>query len=108
MAPESFFWDYWYFHIPNYLLAVLVYTLLGRFLLGLLVPPDSTNYIWRFFVRLTDPVLRAADWLIPGYVAGAFRPLAAAFHLYVLRVVLFLAMYAQGTAPRLEGGAGLG
>lgn len=106
MSP--FFWDYWYFHIPNYVLSVLIYTLVGRFLLGMLVPPESTNYIWRFFVRITDPVLRVARLLVPGYVQPGLRPLAAAFHLYVLRLALFIAMYAQGMAPRLEGVAPVG
>ena len=34
-----------------------MYTLLGRALLGLIVEPDSPNYIWRFFCRITDPVV---------------------------------------------------
>ena len=33
-----------------------MYTMLGRFLLGLMVDADSPNYIWRFFCRITDPV----------------------------------------------------
>ena len=45
----------WYFHLPNFVLAALMYTLLGRALLGLIVGPDSSNYIWRFFCRITDP-----------------------------------------------------
>jgi hypothetical protein len=32
-----------------------MYTLLGRALLGLIVAPDSSNYIWRFFCGITDP-----------------------------------------------------
>ena len=47
---------YWYFHLLNFALAVLMYTLLGRVLLGLMVDADSPNYIWRFFCRITDPV----------------------------------------------------
>lgn len=101
---DGFVHGYWPFHLANYALAVLIYSLFGRFLLGVFVPPDSPNYIWRFFRRLTDPLLRAAGWLIPGYVAVPLRPLAAAFHLYVFRVVLFLVLYAHGMVPRLEGG----
>lgn len=108
MAENSFFWDYWLFHIANYTLAVLVYTLAGRFFLGFLVPPDSTNYIWRWFCRLTDPVLRAARWVVPDYILPGFRPLVAAFHLYVLRIGLYLVMNAHGMAPRLEGAPGVG
>jgi len=39
---------YWYFHLPNFVLAALMYTLLGRALLSLFLDPDSSNYIWRF------------------------------------------------------------
>ena len=37
------FWQHWYFHLPNYALAVLVYTLFGRFVLSLLLSPDTKN-----------------------------------------------------------------
>ena len=49
--------SYWYYHLPNFVLAALMYTLLGRALLALFVDPDSSNYIWRFFCRVTDPVV---------------------------------------------------
>ena len=45
------------FHLPNFILAAVMYTLFGRALLSLFVEPDSQNYIWRFFCRLTDPFL---------------------------------------------------
>ena len=56
---------YWYFHLPNFILAVLMYTLLGRALLGLIVQPDSSNYIWRFFCRITDPVVAVFALVTP-------------------------------------------
>ncbi|MBF0374576.1 MAG: YggT family protein [Alphaproteobacteria bacterium] len=99
MELTPFFSQYWYFHIPNYALAVLIYTLLGRFLLGLMVHPDSANYIWRFFRRLTDPILRIGDWLIPRMVAAPLRPLAAAFHLFVLRLIFWIVLAQNGLAP---------
>jgi uncharacterized protein YggT (Ycf19 family) len=46
----------WFYLAPNFILAALMYTLVGRALLGLFVPPESPNYIWRFFVRVTDPL----------------------------------------------------
>lgn len=45
----------WLYLVPNFALAALMYTLLGRAVLGLFVAPDSPNYIWRFFCRVTDP-----------------------------------------------------
>ncbi len=56
---------YWYFHLPNFVLAALMYTLLGRALLGLIVQPDSSNYIWRFFCLITDPVVAAVALVTP-------------------------------------------
>lgn len=103
MELTPFFLKYWYFHIPNYALAVLIYTLMGRFLLGLMMPPQSANYIWRFFLRITDPILRLADWLIPRMVAAPLRPLAAAFHLFVLRLVFWIVLAQNGLAPNLGG-----
>ena len=49
------FWTYWYFHIPNFVLAAVMYTLLGRLVLGFFVPENWDNYIWRGFKRVTDP-----------------------------------------------------
>ena len=55
---------YWYYHVPNFVLAALMYTLLGRVVLGMFVDGDSPNYIWRFFCRITDPVVSAVGFLI--------------------------------------------
>ena len=45
------FWSLWYFHLPNFVLAVVMYTMLARAMLGLFVEHDSTNYIWRASAR---------------------------------------------------------
>lgn len=99
------FWQYWYFHLPNYVLAVLLYTLLGRFLLSFILPPDSSNYIWRFFCRLTDPVLAATGVITPRFIAPFLLPLVGAFWLGVLRVALLIAMLAAGLNPQVSGAA---
>lgn len=97
------FWVYWYFHVPNYLLAVLLYTLLGRFLLGFMVLPDSSNYIWRFFRRLTDPVLAVAGVITPRFISPFFWPLVGVFWIMILRHALFVAFYMAGIAPQVSG-----
>ena len=56
---------YWYYHVPNFVLAALMYTLLGRAVLGMFVDADSPNYIWRFFCRITDPVVAAVGFVTP-------------------------------------------
>jgi YggT family protein len=84
------FWQHWYFHLPNYALAVLVYTLIGRFLLSLVLAPDTKNYIQRWFVRLTEPVLVVVRLITPALVPPGLLPLAGVIWLMLLRLVLLL------------------
>lgn len=84
------FWQQWYFHLPNYVLALLVYTLIGRFLLSLILRPDSRNYIRRFFVQLTEPVLRIVRLITPELVPQPLLPLIGVVWLELLRVALFI------------------
>lgn len=95
---ENPFWSYWYFHIPNYLAAVVIYTLLGRFLLSFFLPPDSPNYVFRFFRLITDWAIAVARFMTPAYVEGLFLPLVAAFWLFVIRHAYFVAVYHAGLA----------
>jgi YggT family protein len=83
--------EYWYVHLPNYLLAALMYTLLGRFVLGLFVSAGSSGYVWRVFVRLTDPVLAAVRPITPAAVPQPVLLVFAAIWMLLLRVALIVA-----------------
>lgn len=93
---------YWSFHLANFVLAALMYTLLGRALLGLIVDPDSTNYIWRFFCLITDPVVAAVSLVTPRDVAPVVIWLFALVWLFWLRVLLLHAFLAFGALPRVS------
>ena len=69
----------------DYLFSALIWTMAGRFLLGLFVPPEWDNYIWRFFRRVTDPVLAVVQRVTPGFMVDAFMPLVAVWWLFVAR-----------------------
>lgn len=90
---------YWYFHLPNYLLAALGYTLAARFLLGFFVAPDWNNYIWRFFRRVTDPALAAAGYITPRQIGGVILPLVAMFWTFILRYAWYVMLSWSGAAP---------
>jgi hypothetical protein len=92
----------WYFHLPNFILAALMYTLLGRVLLGLVVDPDSSNYIWRFFCRITDPVLAVIAWVTPKATAPVVIWLFGFVWLFWLRVLLLYLFLALGAVPRIS------
>lgn len=96
------FWSYWYFHIPNYVLAALLYTLIGRFTLSLFVPPNWPNYIWRTFCLLTEWPVRASRYLVPMIVPYGVLPLVAAFWVVILRTVFSIVMVTAGYAPQLQ------
>jgi YggT family protein len=96
------FWSYWYYQLPNFVLAALMYTLLGRAVLGLIVQPDSTNYIWRFFCRITDPVVAVVAVVTPKAAAPVVVWLFGVVWLFWLRVLLIYAFLLVGAAPRVS------
>ena len=91
---------YWYYHLPNFILAALMYTLLGRALLGLIVGPDSSNYIWRFFCRVTDPVVGIVALVTPKAAVPVVVWLFGVVWIFWLRVFLLYAFLALGIGPR--------
>ena len=95
------FWETWYFQLPNYALALLMYTVLGRLLLGLMVPADWDNYIWRAFVRLTDPVATMTQWVTPHIVPLPLIFTLALVWIMVLRVGLYFVFVSAGLIPPL-------
>ena len=88
MGPTYPYLSLWYYHLPNFVLAALMYTLLGRVLLGLIVRPESSNYIWRFFCRITDPVVASSALVTPKAAIPVVVWLFGVVWLFWLRVVL--------------------
>ena len=91
---------YWCFHLPNFVLATLMYTLLGRAVLGLFVDADSPNYIWRFFCRITDPVVAAVSVVTPKAVAPIVLWLFGFVWLFWLRVALLILFLLMDAVPQ--------
>ena len=90
---------YWYFHLPNFVLAALMYTLAGRVLLGFFVDPNSSNYIWRFFCRFTDPVVAVISRVTPKATAPVIIWLFGFVWLFWLRVLLLYVFLLLGAVP---------
>ena len=105
MEIAASFASYWYFHLPNFVLAALMYTMLGRFLLGLMVDADLPNYIWRFFCRITDPVLAGLTIVTPKVTPPAVLWLFGFVWMFWLRVVFHYTLLLLNLAPRIAGAA---
>jgi YggT family protein len=90
------FWSQWYFQLPNFILAVVMYTMLGRALLGLFVEHDSKNYIWRGFCAITDPALRLMAPITPKATAPVVQWLFGFVWMFWLRVALLVVFVSSG------------
>jgi YggT family protein len=93
------FLSYWYYYLPDYVLAVLMYTVLGRIALSLLIDPESQNYIWRFFCGVTDPVVAAVGHVTPKAAPPVIVWLFSFVWLFWLRFILRVAYAASGLIP---------
>lgn len=93
---------FWLFILPNYVLATIMYTLIGRYLLSIFFKADSQLVIWRVFCQLTDPVLGAVLTLTPAVVPPGLVMVLAIVWVIMLRVFLFLALLKMGMSPRVD------
>lgn len=94
--------SYWIYQLPNFVLAAVMYTMLGRVLLGLFVDPDSPNYIWRFFCRITDPVVAVIALVTPKIAPPVILWLFGFVWLFWLRVALLYLFLLLGAVPQVS------
>lgn len=98
MSPTESFVTHWYFHLPNLVLAALLYTLLGRYVLGLIFASKPDVVILKVFQSITDPVVKLVRLVTPAVVPNGLVILFAAIWLIVLRMFLYLTMIAAGVS----------
>jgi uncharacterized protein YggT (Ycf19 family) len=94
------FWSYLHFHVPNFIMAALMYTLMGRLVLSAFVPENWDNYIMRTFVRLTDPVVNAVRVITPQILTKPAVIVFAILWLLALRFAFVLILFKLGLAPK--------
>jgi hypothetical protein len=102
MSLGQSFVQYWYFHVPNYLLAVMLYATIGRFLLGLMVDENWSNYIWRGFKAVSQPAVWLARRLTPEAVPLPLVLVFTMIWLMAARVALFIGFASIGLLPRVQ------
>jgi YggT family protein len=96
---------YWLFQAPNLILAALMYTLLGRFVLALFFDEDSDKVIWKSFRQITQPVVALVQTVTPLAVPPRVIVLFAVIWVMILRLALLLGFAAAGLLPALNVGA---
>jgi uncharacterized protein YggT (Ycf19 family) len=89
-----------HFHLPNFILAALMYTVMGRLVFSMFVPADWDNYIYRAFVRLTDPVVKIVRAITPSVFANPVVLVFSVLWLLVLRFALGVILFNLGLMPK--------
>ena len=74
--------------VIDYCLGMVMWTLIGRFGMSLFLPPDSKFFFMRFFVRVTDPLLKLFAPITPGFLIPPLIPLFVAWFFYMIRFYL--------------------
>ena len=69
----------------DYILGTIMWTLIGRFGMGLFLPENSTFFFMRFFVRVTDPLIRFFRPVTPAFLIQPLVPLYVAWFFFMFR-----------------------
>lgn len=99
MSPTESFATHWYFHIPNLILAALIYTLIGRYILELMFAKKPDAVILTVFRRVTQPVVSAVRAITPAVVPSGLVMVLAIVWLMAARMFLYLTIIASGVKP---------
>jgi YggT family protein len=105
MQADPFQLQFLPFHVINYALAAVFYTLIGRSILGVFVRQDSPFFVMRFFRLITEPFMKAFRFMTPGFMHPALAPLYVGFWVFLIRLAFGLVMLNYGLAPRLSAAA---
>ena len=101
LNSSQLFITYWYFFLPAYALAALMYTFLGRLILSIVFREPEDNYIYKGFVWFTEPVLRVVRFITPASVNPRVVLIFAALWMLVARILFQAVMFELDLAPRI-------
>lgn len=74
--------------VLDYLLGVVMWTLIGRTAMRIFLPENSAFFFMRFFVRSTDPLLKLFRPITPEFLLQPLVPLYVAWFFFMVRFYL--------------------
>lgn len=74
--------------VIDYVLGVVMWTLLGRFGMRIFLPEESKFFFSRFFIRVTDPLIRWFEPVTPSFMVAPLVPLYVAWFFFIVRFYL--------------------
>lgn len=69
----------------DYILGTIMWTLIGRFGMRLFLPEESRFFFSRFFVRVTNPLLKLFAPITPAFLVRPLIPLYVAWFFFMIR-----------------------
>jgi len=99
MSVGENFFTYWYFHIPNLIMAALIYPRIGRDRLPIFSRKNKDAGIRRGVQSVTDPVLKAVRVITPAVVPNGLVMVFAIAWLMAVLMFWFLTCVAAGMNP---------
>ena len=69
-------------YIIDYILGVIMWTLIGRVAMNIFQREDSQFFFMRVFVKYTNPLIRLFKPITPSFIIGPLVPLYVACLLY--------------------------
>ncbi len=69
----------------DYILGMIMWTLIGRFAMGIFLPQDSSFFFMRVFVKYTDPLIKLFAPVTPNFLIPPLVPLFVAWFFYIIR-----------------------
>ena len=69
----------------DYLLGVVMWTLIGRFAMGIFLPEDSSFFFMKFFVKSTNPLLKVFSPITPSFLIKPLVPIYVAWFFFMIR-----------------------
>jgi uncharacterized protein YggT (Ycf19 family) len=74
--------------VIDYLLGIVMWTLIGRAAMNVFLPEDSDFFFMKFFVRATNPILRLFRPITPSFLLEPLVPVFVAWFFYMIRFYL--------------------
>jgi len=72
----------------DYILGMLMWTLVGRFGMNIFLPVNSNFAFMKFFVKVTDPILKVFKPITPKFLLEPLVPLFVAWFFFIIRFYL--------------------
>jgi len=71
--------------VLDYVLGVVMWTLIGRFGMSIFLPETSNFFFMRFFVRATNPLIKRFAPITPEFLVPMLIPLYVAWFFFMFR-----------------------